>query len=441
MANKIQIRRGLKANLPSLDVGEPALCTDTKEVFVGNSGGNVALVNKEVLDGHLKDYTLQIPYAATTGSANTYKVSLDPAPTAYVEGMAVAIKINVQNTGASTININGLGAKSIKKANGNNVSAGNLKAGSIYSMRYNGTNFILQGSDSAGDATPADVLSGKTFSNDEDTELTGIMPNRSGHVTAQSIFRSGTTLRFRPQPGYYNGAAGNSVQKNDTNFVASNIRKGVTLFGIAGTLIPACDYKSAPGPQELSRGDMGAGYFGRYTGIFTAVQLSSAVGVSRGSILFYSDSNIEWLKFVYEGKIIYLAQKPIRYDLSWNDLNNAGCVYGEKQVTKDETTYKCRLLRIRNSDPSSTSDGAGRERNLLAAVHINYGLPWDNLDDDDMYFPGNMTDNAYFNYAQETLDSMATACFTFHNAGTAHGTTSKSDRYNMYGWRPVLEVV
>ncbi len=34
MANKIQIRRGgLKANLPSLDVGEPALCTDTKEVL------------------------------------------------------------------------------------------------------------------------------------------------------------------------------------------------------------------------------------------------------------------------------------------------------------------------------------------------------------------------------------------------------------------------
>ncbi len=40
MANKIQIRRGLKANLPSLDVGEPALCTDTKEVFVGNTGSS-----------------------------------------------------------------------------------------------------------------------------------------------------------------------------------------------------------------------------------------------------------------------------------------------------------------------------------------------------------------------------------------------------------------
>ena len=38
MANKIQIRRGLKTNLPNLDVGEPAICTDTKEVFIGNTG-------------------------------------------------------------------------------------------------------------------------------------------------------------------------------------------------------------------------------------------------------------------------------------------------------------------------------------------------------------------------------------------------------------------
>ena len=49
----------------------------------------------------------------------------------------------------------------------NDVSAGNLKSGSIYSMRYNGVNFILQGSDAAGNATPGDVLSGKTFTNDE----------------------------------------------------------------------------------------------------------------------------------------------------------------------------------------------------------------------------------------------------------------------------------
>ena len=109
---------------------------------------------------------LQVPYGVATGSANTYAVTLSPAPAAYTDGMAIAVKINVDNTGASTINVNGLGAKAIKKPNGSDVAAGNLKAGSVYSMRYNGTNFILQGSDAAGNATPGDVLSGKTFSSD-----------------------------------------------------------------------------------------------------------------------------------------------------------------------------------------------------------------------------------------------------------------------------------
>jgi hypothetical protein len=36
MANKIQIKRGLRANLPAiLSVGELAYCTDTKELFIG----------------------------------------------------------------------------------------------------------------------------------------------------------------------------------------------------------------------------------------------------------------------------------------------------------------------------------------------------------------------------------------------------------------------
>ncbi len=98
-----------------------------------------------VMSTHMADYVRQPGYAVATGSANAYAVSLNPVPTAYTEGMAVVVKINTDNTGASSINVNGLGAKAIKKGNGNDVAAGNLKTGSIYTFRYNGTNFILQG--------------------------------------------------------------------------------------------------------------------------------------------------------------------------------------------------------------------------------------------------------------------------------------------------------
>ena len=83
------------------------------------------------MDDHLKDYTLQIPYTNTGGSANAYTASFNPALTAYTEGVAIAVKINAANTGASTININGLGAKSIRDPRGNTLPAGKLTAGSI----------------------------------------------------------------------------------------------------------------------------------------------------------------------------------------------------------------------------------------------------------------------------------------------------------------------
>lgn len=41
MANKIQLKRGLKANLPALSAGEPGYTTDTRELYIGTGSGNV----------------------------------------------------------------------------------------------------------------------------------------------------------------------------------------------------------------------------------------------------------------------------------------------------------------------------------------------------------------------------------------------------------------
>jgi hypothetical protein len=43
MYYKITVKRGLKANMPSLSVGEFALCTDTQELFLGTTSGNIMI--------------------------------------------------------------------------------------------------------------------------------------------------------------------------------------------------------------------------------------------------------------------------------------------------------------------------------------------------------------------------------------------------------------
>ena len=192
------------------------------------------------LNNHAADYVRHPGFGVTGGSGNSFTVTLSPAPTAYVDGMGVVIRANRDNTGAATLNVNGLGARSIKRANGLDIAPGMIKNGGIYTLRYNNAsgNFILQGEGGSGDAQPSDVLSGKTFTNDFGEQV-GTMPNHTGHVTGQSISRSGTTLRIRPQAGYYPGGSGNSVQWNDPNWVAANIREGVSIFGLVGTLLPA----------------------------------------------------------------------------------------------------------------------------------------------------------------------------------------------------------
>ena len=55
MANKIQFKRGTKANLPALSVGEPGFCTDTKELFIGASDGNVQIVDQAQFAAHLAE--------------------------------------------------------------------------------------------------------------------------------------------------------------------------------------------------------------------------------------------------------------------------------------------------------------------------------------------------------------------------------------------------
>lgn len=49
-SNKIVFKKVLKSKLPVLTSGEPALCTDTKELYVGTSSGNVKITKEEELN-------------------------------------------------------------------------------------------------------------------------------------------------------------------------------------------------------------------------------------------------------------------------------------------------------------------------------------------------------------------------------------------------------
>lgn len=82
------------------------------------------------------------PYGAATGT-DTYAVTLAPAMTAYETGVPFRVKFANANTGAATLNVNGLGAKALKKAASVALDANDIVAGEIYSLVYDGTNIQI----------------------------------------------------------------------------------------------------------------------------------------------------------------------------------------------------------------------------------------------------------------------------------------------------------
>lgn len=76
-----------------------------------------------------------------TGTANTYSVSLMSGFTSYFPGLTFRCTIPVSNSGASTLSVNGIGARSIRDRTGAPLSAGALLAGTAYTFVFEGTAF------------------------------------------------------------------------------------------------------------------------------------------------------------------------------------------------------------------------------------------------------------------------------------------------------------
>ena len=82
-------------------------------------------------------------YSVSSDITDTYTANLTPALIAYTIGMKVRIKFTTANTGACSLNLNSLGAKNIKTRAGNDPADGDIAAGGIIELTYDGTNFIL----------------------------------------------------------------------------------------------------------------------------------------------------------------------------------------------------------------------------------------------------------------------------------------------------------
>jgi hypothetical protein len=91
-----------------------------------------------------------ISYAVTATGTDTYAATPSPALTGYATNTRFYVKFTNANTGAATLNLNALGAKAIKKTSTVALAAGDIAAGQIVELIYDGTNFQLVGGGGSG---------------------------------------------------------------------------------------------------------------------------------------------------------------------------------------------------------------------------------------------------------------------------------------------------
>jgi len=76
----------------------------------------------------------------TAGGTDTYTVTLNNGAITALSSQWFVVKFTNSNTGAATLNINSIGAKSLIKTDGSSLSSGDINAGSVHLLSYDGTN-------------------------------------------------------------------------------------------------------------------------------------------------------------------------------------------------------------------------------------------------------------------------------------------------------------
>lgn len=208
-----------------------------------------------------------------TGSANAYILNFTANFTSYTDGIVIYWIPSNTNTGASFINVNGLGSVAILNQDGSALSAGQIAANRVAEMIYSGTGFVL--------------INTETLN-----PWAGTSSGVSGVYTLPlatqfSAYRPGLEIFWIPNVTYTGGGC-------TINVAGLGAR---SIFNPDNTILVANQLRQGAVAQILFVGSSFILLNGYQSGSFTAT-LTGVAGTVTGTMQYYVSGNIVSLSWV-----------------------------------------------------------------------------------------------------------------------------------------------
>ena len=227
------------------------------------------------LNTNLDDADALLGAITTTGSSNAYVLTTGLSLAAYVAGQSFDIKASFSNSGAATINVDAIGAKSITKNGTTALASGDIVSGNIYRISYDGTQFQLVGTTGTGVYQPLDATL---------TALAALSWS-SGSPVLQFTAADTVSLTLTPSVSSVTASQGAAASTATATFVNTTDSNNVRALRIGGD-------RATPGANDqiyesfmLSNGSGTQIEFGRVALLATSVTAGAESGQFRWSLV------------------------------------------------------------------------------------------------------------------------------------------------------------
>jgi hypothetical protein len=254
---------------------------------VGQAPSNVGAAGRAFMGSVKRSYDRDHAGAWCTvgGTANTVTLTYSVAPTSYVQGEKYAFKATGANSGATTADVNSLGAKNVfaKTASGPAACVGGeIQDGDIVEIEYDGTQFQIISGTAGGVASIADATNGGiNFSASTGAVSANLKPSdlltKATPTTSDSLVIQDAAASNAAKTATIASMAASAA----TTLTGTDATQWLTASGFAGNKsIVAIGYYKLPGGLIVQWGNVSIGGSGTATVTFPVAFPSQLASVS-----------------------------------------------------------------------------------------------------------------------------------------------------------------